>query len=131
MSGDNVTREELKGHIKPVLDTIERFDKNLSTFQQAMTEMQKECAVNSANTLYLAKEIKSMQDLQGLTITAHSGDISALKENQATNNAYWKVAGAAIVVLFSAVVGLGFDRLTSEPKHIQPQPQAARAGIRL
>lgn len=58
-------------------------------------------------------------------------DVSVLKENQATNNAYWKVAGAAIVVLFSAVVGLGFDRLTTSPQHTQPQPQAARAGIRL
>ncbi len=58
-------------------------------------------------------------------------DVSVLKERQATNNAYWKISGAAIVVLFSAVVGLGFDRLTSEPKHTRPQPQATQAGIRL
>lgn len=58
-------------------------------------------------------------------------DVSSLKQNQATNNAYWKISGACLLLIGAAVLGLGVDRLSSSPKHTQPAPQVAQAGIHL
>jgi predicted Zn-dependent protease len=76
-------------------------------------------------------KIDTMTNQTAKVLDVVVNDVSKLKQNQATNNAYWKIAGAVLSVLLVAVVGLGFDRLTTSPQHNQPQPQAAQAGIRL
>ena len=76
-------------------------------------------------------KIDTMTNQTAKVLDVVVNDVSTLKQNQATNNAYWKIAGAVLSVLLVAVVGLGFDRLTTSPQHTQPQPQAAQAGIRL
>ena len=113
MSDNHVTHDQLKTHLEP-----------FSKLPDAIFTMQKEVSENSASTRHLAETMSKLMD-------SHEPRISELEKNTATTNAYWKISGAAILVLFSAVVGLGFDRLTTSPQHTQPQPQAAQAGIRL
>ena len=103
---DNVTRDELKAHIEPIKHTMH-------TFQAEMQKMQKECANNSANTLYLAREMKTMQDMQGLAVNGLSTDMATTKQDMATMKAYWKIAGFVIGTMFVAVCGLIVDRLFS------------------
>ena len=76
-------------------------------------------------------KIDTMTNQTAKVLDVVVNDVSNLKQNQATNNAYWKIAGAVLSVLLVAVVGLGLDRLTTSPQHTQPQPQATQAGIRL
>lgn len=101
---DNVTRDELKAHIEPIKHTMH-------TFQAEMQKMQKECANNSANTLYLAREMKTMQDMQSLTLNGLTNDMILVKEHVTTTKAYWKIAGIITSIMFAAVCGLILDRV--------------------
>jgi len=112
MSDTHVTHEQLKTHLEP-----------FSKLPDAIFTMQKEVSENSATTRHLAETMSKMME-------SHEPRISDIEKNQATNNAYWKVAGAVLTVLFAAVVGLGFDRLTSEHTHTQHKQSQDQAEIR-
>lgn len=121
MEPEHVTRREFDNHLILIHESIRQSNERTDLhFTKVVDEVS-----------LMRKSQDKMLDKIDKTLDQIAPRVTDLEKNQATNNAYWKVAGAAIVVLFSAVVGLGFDRLTTSPQHSQPQPQAARAGIRL
>jgi len=90
MSNNFIVREELNAHLDPIKDNMAMMNGSLSTFSTVMTEMQKECANTSANVLYLAKEIKTMQDMQGATLNQVVAEVAGLKEHKVKTETYWK-----------------------------------------
>lgn len=111
---------------KPV--TQEDLDRHLNSIDERIAHSSEK---SDLKFNAIIDKIDTMTNQTAKVLDVVVNDVSTLKQNQATNNAYWKIAGAVLSVLLVAVVGLGFDRLTTSPQHIQPQPQAAQAGIRL
>ena len=121
MEPEHVTRREFDNHLILIHESIRQSNERTDLhFTKVVDEVS-----------LMRKSQDKMLDKIDKTLDQIVPRITELEKNQATNNAYWKISGAVLTVLFAAVVGLGFDRLTTSPQHTQPQPQAAQAGIRL
>ena len=112
MSNNFIAREELNAHLDPIKDNMAAMNNTLTTFSASMMEMQKECANTSANVLYLAKEIKTMQDLQGATLNQVVVEIGVLKEHKTKTETYWKLASGALALVAAPVIALSVASLT-------------------
>tara|TARA_R110002110_G_scaffold415850_1_gene657968 strand:- start:14833 stop:15120 length:288 start_codon:yes stop_codon:yes gene_type:complete len=95
MNPTPVTREELDRHLISIYDRIAHSsEKSDLKFNAIIDKM----------------DIMTSQTAKVLDVMV--SDVSGLKQNQATNNAYWKISGVAISLISAGVIGLFVDRLT-------------------
>ena len=121
MEPEHVTRREFDNHLILIHESIRQSNERTDLhFTKVVDEVS-----------LMRKSQDKILDKIDKTLDQIAPRVTDLEKNQATNNAYWKISGGVLLVLLAAVVGLGFDRLTTSPQHTQPQPQAAQAGIRL
>ena len=120
MESQHVTRQEFDNHLILIHESIrqsnERTDLHFTRVVDEVSLMRK------SQDRMLDKLDKTMDDI--------TPRIGKLEQNQATDNAYWKLSGAALAIVFAAVVGLGFDRLANAQPRMPTQPLAHQEEIR-
>lgn len=120
MESQHVTRQEFDNHLILIHESIrqsnERTDLHFTRVVDEVSLMRK------SQDRMLDKLDKTMDDI--------TPRINTLENNQGVDNAYWKLSGAVLAIVFAAVVGLGFDRLANSQPRMPTQPLAHPAEIR-
>ena len=120
MDSQHVTRQEFDNHLILIHESIrqsnERTDLHFTRVVDEVSLMRK------SQDRMLDKLDKAMDDI--------TPRINTLENNQGVDNAYWKLSGAAIAIVFAAVVGLAFDRLANSQQRMPTQQQLSPQEIR-
>lgn len=120
MESQHVTRQEFDNHLILIHESIrqsnERTDLHFTRVVDEVSLMRK------SQDRMLDKLDKTMDEI--------TPRINTLENNQGVDNAYWKLTGAALAIVFAAVVGLGFDRLASSQQRMPTQPLSHQEEIR-
>lgn len=111
MAGNQVTREEFNAHIEPLKKDVSQMSDYMKSHSESMQLMR-------SDLLVMASEIKSMQEMQGLTITSLSRDIASLNEHKTETRTYWNIikwiGGPTVVSVWLSLIGFVISRLTAQ-----------------